>query len=58
MSTLPPGPRLPAFMQCINFFRRPHVFLDECARRYGDYFTLRLLGFPGPIVMVSDPGVI
>jgi cytochrome P450 len=58
MPTLPSGPRLPAFMQSINFFRRPHAFLDECARRYGDCFTLRLLGFPGPIVMVSDPELI
>lgn len=58
MSTLPPGPRLPALLQSMNFFRQPLVFFDECARRYGHCFTLRLLGFPGPIVMVSDPEVI
>jgi cytochrome P450 len=48
---LPPGPgRLRAF----GFVRRPFEFLDECARRYGDWFTVR---FPGlaPFVFTSDP---
>jgi cytochrome P450 len=34
--------------------RRPLPFLDECRRRYGDVFTVRLAGTP-PIVMLSDP---
>ena len=28
--------------------------LEECQRRYGDAFTLRLAGLP-PIVILSDP---
>jgi len=53
-SRLPPGPgRLATF----NFVRNPYIFLDECARRYGDWFTLRVPGV-APFVFTSDPTAI
>jgi cytochrome P450 len=48
---LPPGP---GRLRALRFVRRPFDFLDTCARRYGDWFTVR---FPGlaPFVFTSDP---
>jgi cytochrome P450 len=51
---LPPGP---GFLATVNFLRNPYVFLDECARRYGDWFTLRVPGV-APFVFTSDPNAI
>ncbi len=50
-STLPPGPGLIA---TFDFIRNPFRFLDECARRYGDWFTVRVPGV-SPFVFTSDP---
>ncbi len=43
--------------QLINWIARPYDFLDDCAKSYGDTFTMRLMGFP-PLVMLSDPQAI
>ncbi len=43
--------------QLINFIARPYDFLDDCARSYGDIFTMKLMGFPH-WVMLSDPQAI
>ena len=51
---LPAGPRLPAAVQTLGFVTRHTGFLEQCRRRYGSRFTLRLVGGP-PIVMISDP---
>ncbi|HEY4026058.1 MAG TPA: cytochrome P450 [Candidatus Dormibacteraeota bacterium] len=56
-STLPPGPRLPAWLQTILWFAWPAGFLERCARRHGDVFTLRLALGP-PTVMVSEPRLV
>src|SRR5215472_6321077 len=53
---LPPGPPLPALVQTALWLGRPVGFLEWCARRYGDVFTLRLALGP-PVVMVSDPAL-
>ena len=53
-SKLPPGP---GFFATFNFVRNPYIFLDECARRYGDWFTLRVPGV-APFVFTSDPSAI
>jgi cytochrome P450 len=37
---LPPGPPLPKSVQTALFLTRPVEFLDRCARRYGDLFTV------------------
>ena len=51
---LPPGPGL---LRAFGFVRRPFQFLDACARRYGDWFTVRVPGLP-PFVFTSDPEAI
>lgn len=48
---LPPGP---GFFATLNFVRNPFRFLDDSARRYGDWFTLRVPGV-APFVFTSDP---
>ncbi|MEM7155671.1 MAG: cytochrome P450 [Myxococcota bacterium] len=57
MPALPPGPRLPALVQAVQFGRDPIGFLERCAARYGDAFTLRLPNDP-PRVVFSDPASI
>lgn len=54
---LPPGPRLPKLVQTLNWIRRPIPFLQECARRYGDIFTFRLMQ-SDPVVAVTHPETI
>jgi cytochrome P450 len=46
----------------LEWVYRPAEFMERCARRYGDPFTLRLSNFGGPdaapeVVLVSDPAV-
>ncbi len=53
---LPPGPRTPALGQMLQLISNPTGFLDDCARRYGDSFTLRVLGPESPpVVFLSNP---
>lgn len=54
MSRLPPGPSL---ARAVGFIRAPFAFLEACARRYGDCFTVRFPGVP-PFVFTSDPEAI
>jgi cytochrome P450 family 135 len=51
---LPPGPRLPTVLQTLRWVVRPTAFLEECRRRYGDVFSLRIAS-EGSWVLVSDP---
>ena len=53
-TALPPGPSLFA---TFDFVRNPFRFLDECARRYGDWFTVRVPGV-SPFVFTSDPAAV
>ena len=57
MPTLPPGPSEPPLVQTFRYLRRPFAFLDECAERYGDKFTLRFFRLP-PFVNFNDPDVV
>jgi cytochrome P450 family 110 len=52
---LPPGPSTPSIVQTYRYMRRPLPLLDECAQRYGEMFTLRLLGSPPWIFVWSPP---
>jgi cytochrome P450 len=54
---LPPGPADRPFVQLMRWSRDPTTFLDECARTYGDTFTLRFPGYP-PIVVLSAPAAV
>ena len=62
LTSLPPGPGLPAPVQALAWLTRPCAFLDRCHQRYGDTFTLRLLGFGergfSEVVFLSDPAAI
>jgi cytochrome P450 len=50
---LPPGPRVPPFMQLVGTWTRPTATL-EGLRRYGKRCTIRL-PFQPPFVVLSDP---
>ncbi|MEW6269483.1 MAG: cytochrome P450, partial [Thermodesulfobacteriota bacterium] len=54
---LPPGPDAPPLLQGLRWVQWPIPFLEECGRRFGDAFTVRLPGRP-PVVMVSHPDAI
>ena len=60
--TLPSGPRMPAPAQVLTWGARPTAFLESCLRRYGDAFTLRLIGFGergfSDVVFLADPAAI
>jgi cytochrome P450 family 135 len=51
---LPPGPRLPRWLQTAGFIFQPARFIEACRRRYGDVVTFRSL-FDPCFVMVFDP---
>src|SRR5262245_25693772 len=51
---LPPGPRMPVFLQGMGWWTRPTAFMERCRARYGKRFTIRLPSMP-PFVMLSDP---
>jgi cytochrome P450 len=51
---LPPGPRRPAAVQLAEWLTRRTSFMEECARRYGDIFTIRLPGLEA-LVFVHSP---
>ncbi len=59
ITKLPPASQLPALAQTIRIIAQPLQFLEECAKNYGDTFTLRLLGFQSPpVVFCSHPQAI
>ncbi|HEY8432291.1 MAG TPA: cytochrome P450, partial [Sandaracinaceae bacterium] len=51
---LPPGPPEPAVVQTAEWIARPVPFLERARRRFGDTFTMRLVGVD-PFVMFGDP---
>lgn len=48
---------LSTLRQTINWITRPYDFLDDCAKSYGDIFTVKLVGF-SPLVFLSNPQAI
>src|SRR2546423_4884606 len=56
-ATLPPGPRLPRFVQTLGFIFAGPRFLDGCRRRYGDVVTMST-AFDSNFVMVFDPDLL
>jgi cytochrome P450 len=57
MMHFPPGPRAPSFVQFWQWTYRPVEFMDTCALRFGDWFTVRLPG-NRKFVFTSDPSAI
>lgn len=56
-ATLPPGPSWPSALQTVGWWNRPLAFHEGCKRRFGNRYTVRLLGAP-PFVMHADPDAI
>lgn len=54
---LPDGPQTPPFLQLIQWIARPLDYMDTCAQRYGDSFTVRL-GSDFTAVFLSNPQAI
>jgi cytochrome P450 family 110 len=54
---LPPGPTEPSLLQAMRWVQWPLPFLDECEKRFGETFTLRLPSAP-PIIFFSHPEAI
>ncbi len=67
-ASLPPGPRSPSAVQLAWVIARPTAYWEACARRYGEPFTLRILGLgtwvhywsPDALrhIFAADPGVL
>jgi cytochrome P450 len=53
-SPIAPGPSTPAVWQLLRYSHAPLPFLEQCARRYGETFLLRLAGY-GKFVMLTAP---
>ena len=51
---LPPGPRWPRAWQTGAWISRPGPFLERCRARFGDVFTVRLVGGE-TFVFLADP---
>ncbi|HEV3047914.1 MAG TPA: cytochrome P450 [Solirubrobacteraceae bacterium] len=51
---LPPGPRMPSALQATGWALRPLAFMDRCAERYGEIFTLRIRR-DRPWVFLTNP---
>src|SRR5256714_11364979 len=56
-ATLPPGPRIPRFLQTLAFIFAAPKFFDWCRRRYGDVVTMGTV-FDSGFVMVFDPDIV
>jgi cytochrome P450 len=54
---LPPGPRTPSAWQLLHYSQSPLSFLERCAARHGDPFTVHWAGY-GTFVMLSDPAAV
>jgi cytochrome P450 family 135 len=56
-ATLPPGPTTSRLLQTVRWMYRPGPMLEDCRRRYGDMFTLRI-AHEGDWVFLADPDAI
>ncbi len=54
MAKLPPGSKLPSFIQSYHWFRNTPSWMDQCTAKFGDIFTLRL-PFSPPFIVVHNP---
>jgi cytochrome P450 len=58
-SKLPNEPKTPALLQTLQLISSPTKFLETCAKRDGDPFTVRVLGLNSPpVVFFSNPQTI
>ena len=55
--SLPPGPSTPRALQTLRWIARPTAMLEDCHRRYGDMFTMRLAQ-EGDWVFLAHPDAV
>ena len=56
--SLPPGTNEAPALQTLRWLIRPIAFMENARRRFGDAFSINLLGFQTPLVMVSHPDAV
>jgi unspecific monooxygenase len=56
-TVLPPGPRMPAAWQLLRCSFSPLEYLEQCAARYGETFTLQQAGYGTHIILSSPQAV-
>jgi cytochrome P450 family 135 len=56
-ATLPPGPSASRLRQTVRWMFRPGPMLEDCHRRYGDMFTLRI-AHEGTWVFLAHPDMV
>ncbi|QUR66071.1 cytochrome P450 [Mycobacterium spongiae] len=54
-AALPPGPRLPRYLQSVLYLRFRERFLPAMHRRYGDVFTLQVPPYADKVVIYTRP---
>ncbi|WP_414579130.1 cytochrome P450 [Anabaena sp. CCY 9402-a] len=52
---LPKTPKTPPVIQMLNWIFRPMPYMEDCTKRYGDIFALKLQKDLPPLVFVSNP---
>ncbi|MFB2967487.1 cytochrome P450 [Aerosakkonema sp. BLCC-F183] len=55
---LPQGPKTPEIVQLLQWVSNPLTLMDDCAKKYGDMFSLWVSGNGKPIVFLSNPQAI
>ncbi|WP_062204318.1 cytochrome P450 [Streptomyces sp. NBRC 109706] len=50
-----PGPKTPALMQIVKYWKDPATFVERCREEYGSRFALRIRIPPKPLYVLSDP---
>ena len=56
-TNLPPGPNVPRALQTARWLVRPSAYMEDCRRRYGESFTLKV-AYEGTWVFITDPDAI
>lgn len=54
---LPPGPALPGAIQLLAWLYQPDRFFERCLARYGDVFTMRLLGHAPRVLLARHEAI-
>jgi cytochrome P450 family 135 len=56
-TSIPPGPETSRALQTVRWIYRPAAMLEDCRRRYGDMFTLRI-AHEGTWVFLAHPDMV